>query len=225
MANHDIDTDKTAAPAPSPGHREVVGVFHDEQALEAAIDDLLEHGFDRADVSLLASEKAVVEKLGHAYEKVSDLEDDVSAARVAYVAKEDYGAAEGGLISGLVYVGALAGAGAVVASGGALMAVLVAAAVSGGAGGAVGLGIARWIERQRVRRLQEQIEKGGLLIWVHAGSEAQEARATEVLKQHGAEDVHAHELSHEVDVAPARVAYPPLLSLIESITPHRPRGV
>ena len=159
-------------------------MFHDEKALEAAIDDLLEYGFDRADVSLLASEQAVVEKLGHAYRKVSELEDDSSAARVAYAAKEDYGAAEGGLISGLVYVGALAGAGAVVASGGALTAVLIAAAVSGGAGGAVGFGLARWLDRQRGRRLHEQLEKGGLLVWVHAATEAQEARAIDVLKRH-----------------------------------------
>ena len=199
-------------------------MFHDEKALEAAIDDLLEHGFDRADVSLLASEQAVVDKLGHAYQKVSDLEDDASAARVAYVAKEDYGAAEGGLISALVYVGALAGAGAIVASGGAFTAVLVAAGLSGGAGGAVGLGLARWVDRQRVKRLQEQVEKGGLLMWVHVASEAQEARAIDVLQKHGAEHVHAHELTRDAEVAPARAPYPPLLSLLESITPHRPRA-
>jgi hypothetical protein len=189
----------------------------------SAIDDLLECGFDRADVSLLASERAVVEKLGHAYRKVSELEDESSAARVAYAAREDYGAAEGGMISGLVYVGALAGAGAVVASGGALAAVLLTAALSGGAGGAVGFGIARWLDRQRDRRLQEQIEKGGLLMWVHVGSDAQEAKATEVLRKHRAEDVHAHELSRTVEVSESRWPYPPLLSLFESLTPHRPR--
>ena len=223
MAVHDIESAKAAASAGAAGNREVVGVFHDEKALEAAIDDLLEHGFDRADVSLLASEQAVVEKLGHAYRKVSELEDDSSAARVAYAAKEDYGAAEGGLISGLVYVGALAGAGAVVASGGALTAVLIAAAVSGGAGGAVGFGLARWLDRQRGKRLHEQLEKGGLLVWVHAATEAQEARAIDVLKRHKAEDVHAHDLSaHEASAA--RPPYPPLLSLFESIAPHRPRA-
>lgn len=36
------------------GVREAVGVFHDERTLQAAADDLLVAGFDRADLSLLA---------------------------------------------------------------------------------------------------------------------------------------------------------------------------
>jgi len=44
--------------------KEAVGVFHSAETLEAAIDDLDEHGFDRACINLLAGEKAVREKLG-----------------------------------------------------------------------------------------------------------------------------------------------------------------
>jgi len=223
MADHDIQNPKEAEPAPPSAHREVVGVFHREQALEAAIDDLLAGGFDRADISLLASEQAVADKLGHAYQRVTELEDDAGAIRVAYVSKEDYGAAEGGLISGLVYVGALAGAGAVVASGGAIAGALVAAALSGGAGGAVGLALARWIDHQRAQRLNGQLEKGGLLMWVHAGAPEHEKRAAEVLERHGAEDVHVHDLSRAVEVTGGWFPYPPLLRLLESIGPQRER--
>jgi hypothetical protein len=225
MTSHDIGHPDPREPAVTAGHREVVGVFHDERALEAAIDDLLEGGFDRAHISLLASERAVAEKLGHAYERVAELEDDASAARVGYVSKEDYGAAEGGLISGLVYVGALAGAGAIVASGGALGGVLLTAALSGGAGGAVGIALARWIDRRRAEGLNEQLRKGGLLMWVHASSDALEARAKEILGRHGAEDVHGHELGHAAAVAADAgwFPYPPLLRLLESLGPRRER--
>jgi hypothetical protein len=174
--------------------REVVGVFRDETALEGTIDDLLESGFDRAEISLLASEQAVGETLGHAYRKVAELEDDDEAVRVAYVSREDYGAAEGGLISGLVYVGALAGAGAIVASGGALGGALLAAALWGGAGGAVGLALARWLDRQRAQKLTEQLDKGGLLLWVRTANADEEKRALAILRKYGGEDVHVHAL-------------------------------
>jgi Flp pilus assembly protein TadB len=203
--------------------REVVGVFRHETALEGTIDDLLESGFDRAEISLLASEQAVSQKLGHAYRKVAELEDDDEAVRVAYVSKEDYGAAEGGLISGFVYVGALAGAGAIVASGGALGGALLAAALWGGAGGAVGLALARWLDRQRAQKLTEQLEKGGLLLWVHVRDAAHEARAIEILQRNGAEDVHAHDLTlAQAEGAGANwVPHPPLLTLLESLRTRR----
>ena len=51
---------------------EAVGVFKAAEALQEAIDDLLSSGFDRADLSLLASEHAVEEKLGHKYQKVAE---------------------------------------------------------------------------------------------------------------------------------------------------------
>ena len=220
MAIHDIENPTAPAADETVRLREAVGVFHDEKALEAATDELQECGFDRAEISLLASDSAVAEKLGPAYRKVTELEDDRSTARVAYVSKEDYGAAEGGLISALVYVGALAGAGAVVASGGALGGVLLAAALTGGTGGAVGFGLARWLEHRRAERLDCQLEKGGLIVWVHVDGDARERRAIEILEKHGAEDVHVHELDASSDDA-GHIPYPPLLRLIESMGPHR----
>jgi hypothetical protein len=211
------------AEATRPAVREVVGVFRDEVALESAIDELQECGFDRADISLLASEQAVIDKLGHAYRKVAEIEDDDAVPRVAYVSKEDVGAADGGVIGALVYVGAIAGAGAVVASGGALGAALLWAALAGGTGGAVGFGLMRWIDRQRAQRLNDQLEKGGLLLWVHCRSPECEDKAMRVLREHGAEDVHTHDLTEAVDIRSGidRRPYPPLLSLLETMVPGR----
>ena len=111
--------------------REAVGVFETEEALQVAIDDLLSHGFDRAEISLLAASESVEQKLGHTYRKVAEVEDDISAPRIAYVAEEDVGAAEGAVIGGLIYVGALAGMIPVVASGGALAAALAGLVIGG----------------------------------------------------------------------------------------------
>jgi hypothetical protein len=114
--------------------RETIGIFHRSENLQGAIDELLGSGFDRAKLSLLASESAVQEKLGHRYEKVNVLADDPTVPRSAYASTEAIGGAEGGLIGGLVYVGAMVAAGAVVASGGTLTAVIAAAGLAGGAG-------------------------------------------------------------------------------------------
>jgi len=73
--------------------REAVGVFHRAEELQAAIDDLLQSGFHRAELSLLASEHAVNRKLGHRYRKVSSLEDDPVIPRAAYVSPEAIGGA------------------------------------------------------------------------------------------------------------------------------------
>ena len=43
--------------------REAVGVFDNPESLQEAIDDLMSSGFDRAELSLLASEEAVEGKL------------------------------------------------------------------------------------------------------------------------------------------------------------------
>ena len=67
------------------GAREAVGIFHDAETFQAAVDDLLSAGFHRAELSFLASEHAVEEKLGHRYRRAAALADDPAVPRVAYV--------------------------------------------------------------------------------------------------------------------------------------------
>lgn len=52
--------------------REAVGVFSHPKDLQDAIDQFLRSGFDRAELSLLAGEHAVEEKLGHRSVKFSE---------------------------------------------------------------------------------------------------------------------------------------------------------
>jgi len=173
---------------------EAVAVFTDAQTLEAAVDELLSHGFNQAEVSLMASEGAVEEKLGHRYRKVEDLEDDESVPRAAYVSTESRGDAEGGLIGGLMYVGALAAAGATVASGGTLGAAIAGAAALGGAGGLIGATLAKFIDDQHATTLEEHLKHGGLLLWVRTRDAEHEKKAKDILSKHSAHDVHLHKL-------------------------------
>lgn len=182
-----------ALPAPPP-LREAVGVFASAEALEAAIDDLMEHGFDRAEISLLASEAAVRRKLGHAYHSTRELEDAPSVPTIAYVSRDSVGAAEGSIFGALLYIGAIVASGAVVASGGGLAAAIAAAVVYGGAGGLLGAMAARLVGTAHAERIHEQVDQGGLLLWVRTGDTAREARALEILARQGGADVHVHGL-------------------------------
>lgn len=173
---------------------EAVAVFDETERLQAAIDELLNSGFDQADISLLASDRAVEEKLGHLYERVQQLEDAEDAPRKEYVSTAARADAQGGLIGGLMYVGALAAAGAVFASGGTLGVALAGAAAAGGAGGAAGAVLAKFIGDRHARELQTQLDRGGLLLWVRTRDEDTERRAQEILRRNAGRDVHLHEM-------------------------------
>ena len=61
--------------------REAVGVFKDAGKMEDAVEELEESGFDRAEISLLASDDTVRQKLGHRFYDAKSLEDDPAVPR------------------------------------------------------------------------------------------------------------------------------------------------
>ena len=174
--------------------REAVGFFQTADALQEAIDDLMSSGFDRAELSLLASEQAVEEKLGHCYERVEELEDEPTAARCCYVSPESIGEAEGGLIGAPMYIAGVAAAGVVLASGGTMAAAILGAALAGGAGGVIGGILARLVGDRQAQHVQEQLDHGGLLLWVRTWTRDDEHRAVAILKRHSGHDVHVHSI-------------------------------
>jgi hypothetical protein len=174
--------------------REAVGVFASENDLQAAIDELLSSGFHRAELSLLANQDVVNEKLGSGFASLRVVEDDPVVPRAAYVSPEAIGDAQGGIVSGLVYAGATAAAGTVLISGGAIVVAVVVGALVGATGGIVGALLAKWLGDNHAQYLQTQIDHGGLLLWVRTRDVKAEDRAVDVLKRHSSRDVHVHTL-------------------------------
>lgn len=170
---------------------EAVAVFHDVNSLDAAVEELRDAGFGRGDISLLAGEHAVEKKLGHRYERVEELEDDPEVPRKAYRTRESLGEAEDVMIGSLTYLPAVIAAGTVVASAG-----VVAAAVTGVAiGGALlGTALSHWMDRSHAEWLQEQLDHGGLLLWVRTPDAESQQKALTILARHSAHDVHLHKL-------------------------------
>jgi hypothetical protein len=173
---------------------EAVAVFHDALSFQAAIDDLLSAGFDGVDLNVLAHEDTIRAKLGRTYKSSAELMDDPEAPRIGYVPEETIGDAEGALIGAGIYVPAIVGSLAVVASGGTLLSAIAVAAIAGGAGGLVGAALARLIGQTHAKHLDQHLQRGGLLLWVRARDAEHANMALEILHRHSAHDVHLHEI-------------------------------
>jgi hypothetical protein len=177
---------------------EVVGIFNNMHALQTAVDELHTRGFDLSEVSMLADEETVKEHLGEEYKKIKDIACDPSAPRSSYVANENIGAAQGGLIGGLLYVGTLAAATLIIAAGGTLAVTLTTAALTGGASSILGMLLGKYVGKKHAEYLENQLKHGGLLLWVHIREEQREKVAQEILKKHNAHDVHTHYVPAEI---------------------------
>lgn len=202
---------------------EAVAVFHDVPSFQAAIDDLLMAGFDHAEINVLAHEETVKSTLGREYRSTAEFEDNPEAPRIGFVPGETIGDAEGAVIGAGVYVPAIAGSLAVVASGGTLLGALAAAAIAGGAGGLIGAALARRIGKAHADYLERHLARGGLLLWVRTSTAEREKTALEILRRHSADDVHLHKLparaGKESDVPRER---PRILHLLDWTIPIKP---
>ncbi|MBM3488483.1 MAG: hypothetical protein FJX67_17945 [Alphaproteobacteria bacterium] len=86
-------------------------------------------------------------------------------------------------------------ASAIVASGGTLAGAIVAAGLAGGSGGLFGSALARFLEDRHVDYLRDQLDRGGILLWVRCRDQAHEVRACGILAAHSAHHVHIHSLT------------------------------
>ena len=171
---------------------EAVAVFDTAADFEEAIDELMCSGFDRADLSFVAPDKRIAERLGHTYRTVAEVEDDAAVPRSAYVAPESIHEAEGALVGGTFYVGAVAAAGFILAYGGSLAAEIDGAFLAGTAGGLIGFIFAKYIGNRHLRYQRRQLARGGLLLWVRTSDVPHIKRAVAILFNHRGRDVHVH---------------------------------
>lgn len=173
--------------------REAVGLFHHADALRSAADALMLNGFDRADLSILASESAVDEKLHRAY-TAAGLEDDPQVPTVAYFSGDSLTELKAAIIGGSFFVGAVSAGAATIANDGTLNNAIINAVVAGGLAGVLGTVVAWWLTRHHNNYLNAQLRHGGLLLWVHTIDLAHEERACRILEKNTAADVHVHDV-------------------------------
>lgn len=148
----------------------------------------------RQELSVLADDKTIENKLGHIYKRVEEAEGDPAAPRTIFVPLESIGEAEGALIGTPLYIAALTATGIVASSGGTLLGIIFAAITAGAAGTAIGSILASLIARHHADYIEKQIERGGLILWVHLRAPEMEERAKKILEKHSAHEVHIHEI-------------------------------
>jgi hypothetical protein len=167
--------------------QEVVAVFDDSKALDDAVDRLETRGFDRAAFSLLANEASVAEKLGHRYQRVEEVADNPATPRSTFFSRISRWEAD------YLPAPALASVGAVMFAG---TGIGLPALVAAGGGALIGAALSRLIHQHHAAAVQEQLERGGLVLWVNVRNAREEETALEVLQQDSAHDVHVHEIAH-----------------------------
>lgn len=171
---------------------EAVGVFDSFETLQQAIYDLRMSGFSRYDISLLGSQEAMKEKLGSAYWRAEDLEDNPDAPRAAFVSEEAIGELEGAIAGGFFFLGSYIAMAAMLTPVSTLAASVAAIAVGGGPAAVIGTLLARRVDHHHKDYYADQIRNGGILLWVRTIDADKEALAVKILKGHSGRDVHVH---------------------------------
>jgi hypothetical protein len=174
--------------------REAVGVFVEAADLGSAVDDLQSAGFEHAELSLLAGEYTVRQKLGDIYTSINEDADDPNAPRTAFVAKESVGDTVHAVFGGMFFAGVTTAAGALVMSAGALASPLLAGAAGVAAIGGITAAMGALIHQSDAEHLEEQIDEGHLVLFVRTRDSAHEELATEILAKHSAFDVRIYEV-------------------------------
>jgi len=171
---------------------EAVGVFETVEKLQAAMYDLMIAGFSRYDISVLAGKKALEEKLGASFWHASDLEDDPSAPRAAFVSEEAIGELEGAITGGFFFLGSAIALTALLTPASTMAASVAAIAIGGSPGAVIGTLLARRVGQHHKEYYQTQIEHGGILLWVRTFTPEKEELATKIMRGHSGRDVHVH---------------------------------
>jgi hypothetical protein len=178
--------------------REAVGVFSAPEALERAVDELEVSGFDRATLSVLASEGTIKERVGHLYRNIAEIEDDRHVPQRAFLETDSRVEGAAAAIGIPCYIGSVAGAGVTAVGFGAATAATVAGTVVGGVvGAALGALLAGAMIRWHVHEVLEQLAEGGLVLWVSLRDDDAEGCVLQILADSGGRDVHVHEFERE----------------------------
>jgi len=187
--------DHTPASATLDDLREIVAVFTSPEQLEGAINDLASSGWDRADMSLLAQEHVFSGDVSTLVRDTRRTADDPDAPRGSIVSDSDVRQGRTLATSLAGTIAAFLASGATILTGGGALAAIAGAAVAGGGAGLLVNAMGRKAKGSREEFLHEQVERGGIVLWVALRDGSREAVARDILTRRGATDIHVHAAS------------------------------
>jgi len=153
--------------------REVVALFETRAEFDRAVDALLAAGFERDDLSVLASHTS----LEAADKRPPAPRDDALT----------------GLVGELKYAFPLTTAGLLAIVGGPIAAPLAALVAAGLSGVAIKDYLDELTSHPDTDDFSRALEAGGVILWVCVGNAAREAEAARILEQTGGKNVHLSE--------------------------------
>jgi hypothetical protein len=157
------------------------GLYSDRVQVEEGISALVAARFRSEDISVLFPDNEGTKDFAH--EKNTKAPEGTTAGAGA-------GGAIGGTLGLLVGLGALVipGLGPLIAAG-PIVAALAGLGAGGAVGGLVGALVGMGIPEYEAKRYDGRVRKGGILVSVHCDNSDWVARAKDILKQTGAEDI------------------------------------
>ena len=159
----------------------VFGIYPNVLQAERAVDTLVRERFSNDDISVLLPDNQGSKDFAH--EKHTKTPEGTTTGVAA-------GGTIGGALGLLAGIGALAipGVGPFIAAG-PIMGALAGLGVGGAVGGLVGALVGMGIPEYEAKRYEGRVKEGGVLLSVHCDTSEDIARAKEILKRTGAEDV------------------------------------
>lgn len=155
--------------------REMTATFQSAESLEAAVNALTTHGWDRADLSMLGQR---------------DMLDDRPVAEHAAVVSDSDIRQTRTMAAGMAgVVAAFVASGATIMTGGAALAAVIGAAVAGGGAAAAVEALGLAADKKHDDFLQRQIDAGGIVLWVTLRAPNDEATAREIMKRCGGREI------------------------------------
>nr|WP_295829888.1 hypothetical protein [uncultured Azospirillum sp.] len=149
--------------------REVVALFSTRAGFDRAVEALLAAGYDRADLSVLASHTSL------------------EAADPKYRPRDE---ALTGLVGELKYAFPLTTAGLIAIVGGPIEAALAALVAAGVGGAAIKDYLDELTSHPKPDEFTRALEAGGVILWVRIDTPDQKAQATALLEREGGANVH-----------------------------------
>jgi len=161
----------------------VFGIYRDTDAAERAVNRIVAAGFSNADVSVLLPDNKSTRDFAH--EKNTKAPEGTATGVTA-------GGVVGGTLGLLAGIGALAipGVGPFIAAG-PIMGALAGLGMGGTVGGLIGALVGMGIPEYEAHRYEGRVKEGGVLLSVHCDTSDEVARAKDLLKGSGAEDISA----------------------------------
>ena len=159
----------------------VFGIYASRENAENAVDRLIAASFRKEDISVLMQDNVGTKDLGH--EKHTKAPEGATTGAVA-------GGVIGGALGVLASIGVLAipGLGPLIAAG-PIIAALTGIGSGGMLGGIIGTMVGFGIPEYEAKRYEGRIKAGGILLSVHCDNSEWTAKAKEILKETGAEDI------------------------------------